>query len=55
MGVAEFDYSEFSNIENFTLKREIFKYFSGKELTPILSWGINVKIFINFNKIKKIN
>lgn len=47
MGVAAFDYSEFSNIENLTLKREYFKYFSGKELMPILSWGVNVKIKIN--------
>ena len=42
MGVADIDFSNFIN--ETSIKREYFKYFSGKELTPILSWGLSVSL-----------
>jgi len=53
MGVADIDFSNFLN--ETSIKREYFKYFSGKELTPILSWGLSVIYRINiFKKNEKL-
>lgn len=40
MGTADIELSNFLN--DTAIKREYFKYFSGKELTQILSWGLSV-------------
>lgn len=40
MGTADVELSNFMN--DSAIKREYFKYFSGKELTQLLSWGLSV-------------
>lgn len=40
LGIIDIDLREF--ISDKVIKREYFKYFSGKEIFPILSWGLNV-------------
>ena len=40
MGSNEFELAEF--ISDKVIKRDFFKYFSGKEIFPILSWGLSV-------------
>ena len=49
VGVADLELNDFTNETSIT--REYFKYFSGKELLPILSWGLSVP-FIH-KKLKK--
>ena len=41
MGQADYELFDLYN-EN-VLKREYFKFFSGKEILPILNWGLSVK------------
>jgi len=41
MGMADLELNDFLN--ETSIKREYFKYFSGKELYPILSWGLSVR------------
>ena len=53
LGILDLELYDFLS-EN-VIKREYFKFFSGKDLKPILSWGMNVIIIINLkNKILKI-
>lgn len=40
LGTIDIDLTEF--VSDKIIKREYFKYFSGKDILPILSWGLNV-------------
>jgi hypothetical protein len=41
IGINEFELAEFMSDK--VVKRDFFKYFSGKDIFPILSWGLSVK------------
>lgn len=49
IGVVELELADF--LSDKVLKRDYFKFFSGKEIWPILSWGINVESFINSDRV----